>query len=51
MIGDGGHGKGEVGKSEHNGMKYGYSGSHKVYALIGDLDSLQIGSNGGSSTY
>ena len=50
MIGDGGHGKGEIGKSEHNGMKYG--GSHKVYALISDPDSLQVGSGGGgSSTY
>ncbi len=51
MIGDGGHGKCCVEQSVHNGMKYGYNGSHKVYALIGDLDSLQIGSNGGSSTY
>ena len=50
MIGDGGHGKCCVEKSEHMGLKF-HNGSHKTYALIGDLDSLQIGSDGESSTY
>lgn len=51
MIGDGGHGKCCIGKSEHNGMKHG-GYFHKAYALIGDPDSLQVGSSGdGSSTY
>ena len=49
MIGDGGHGKCCVEQSVHNGAKYGYS--HKAYALIGDPDSLEIGSGSGSSTY
>ena len=51
MIGDSGHGKCCVDQSVHNGMKHG-GYSHKAYALIGDLDSLQVGSSGeGSSTY
>jgi len=56
MIGDSGHGKCCIGKSIENGMKYRpdskYGYSHKAYALIGDLDSLQIGNvSGGESTY
>jgi len=45
MIGDGGHGKDAIGKSVHNGSKYG-STSRMAYGKI--CDSFSSGSGGSS---